>query len=87
FTPAFAERLDGLSQVKVKQAVDGDNLEAGTAYLAPGGKQMIVGQRAGRKVISVLDGDERLTYKPSVDLSFGSVAKTFPGKALGIVLT
>ncbi|MCH2159252.1 MAG: chemotaxis response regulator protein-glutamate methylesterase [Oleiphilaceae bacterium] len=87
FTPAFAERLDGLSQVKVKQAVDGDTLEAGTAYLAPGGKQMIVGQRAGRKVISVLDGDERLTYKPSVDLSFGSVAKTFPGKALGIVLT
>lgn len=87
FTPAFAERMDGLSKIRVKQAEEGDLLERGVAYLAPGGKQMLVGARGGRKTISILDGDERLTYKPSVDLTFGSVAKTYPGKVLSIVLT
>ena len=87
FTPAFAERLDNLSKIKVKQAEDGDVLKAGVAYLAPGGKQMIVGLRGGKHSISVIDGDSRLTYKPSVDLTFGSVAKSFPGKVLSVVLT
>jgi two-component system chemotaxis response regulator CheB len=87
FTPAFAERLNNLCQVSVKQAEDGDELRAGWAYLAPGGQQMLVGKRGGRSLLSILSGDERLTYKPSVDLTFGSVAKTFPGKALSIVLT
>ena len=48
---------------------------------------MLVGRRGGRSLLSILPGDERLTYKPSVDLTFGSVAKAFPGKALSIVLT
>ena len=87
FTPAFAERLDDLSKIKVKQAEDGDVLKPGVAYLAPGGRQMIVGLRGGKHTISVIDGDGRVTYKPSVDLSFGSVAKAFPGKVLSIVLT
>lgn len=87
FTPAFAERLNSLCQISVKQAEDGEELRAGWAYLAPGGQQMLVGKRGGRSVLSILPGDERLTYKPSVDLTFGSVAKTFPGKALSIVLT
>ena len=87
FTPAFAERLNALSAIKVKEAEDGDVLQPGCAYLAPGGKQMLVGNRGGRASISILDGDERLTYKPSVDLTFGSVSKSFPGKVLSIVLT
>ena len=87
FTPAFAERLNSLSAINVKQAEDGDVLQPGHAYLAPGGKQMLVGNRGGRASISILDGDERLTYKPSVDLTFGSVSKSFPGKVLSIVLT
>jgi two-component system chemotaxis response regulator CheB len=87
FTPAFAERLNALSAIQVKEAEDGDVLQPGRAYLAPGGKQMLVGNRGGRASISILDGDERLTYKPSVDLTFGSVSKSFPGKVLSIVLT
>lgn len=87
FTPAFAERLDNLSKVQVKEASNGEELRPGVAYLAPGGKQMLVTDRGGRKLISIIDGDERLTYKPSVDLSFGSANKAYPGRILSIVLT
>ncbi len=87
FTPAFAERLNSLSRIQIKHAEDGDMLRKGTAYLAPGGKQMIIGAAAGGYQIHVLPGDERLTYKPSVDITFGSAAKSFPGRVLGVVLT
>ncbi|KZZ37688.1 hypothetical protein A3756_25370 [Oleiphilus sp. HI0086] len=85
FTPAFAERLNNLCQLTVKHGVDGQTLQAGTAILAPGAKQMIVSGK-GRS-ISILEGDARLTYKPSVDVTFGSASKAFPGRVLGIVLT
>jgi len=85
FTPAFAERLNGLCNISVKHGVDGDILKKGVAILAPGAKQMVV-TRHGHK-ISILEGDERLTYKPSVDVTFGSAAKSYPGKILGVVLT
>lgn len=87
FTPAFAERLNSMSSLRVKQAEDGDELQAGRAYLAPGGKQMLLKKEGRRTRIVVMEGDDRLTYKPSVDLTFGSAARTFPGKMLGIVLT
>lgn len=87
FTPAFAERLNSLSAISVKQAEDGDQLRAGVAYLAPGGKQMLVGKRGGRSSLSVLESDPRLTYKPSVDVTFGSASKVYPGRALSVVLT
>jgi two-component system chemotaxis response regulator CheB len=85
FTPAFAERLNGLCQLHVKHAEDGDQLKRGGVILAPGAKQMIVTSK-GRQ-IHILDGDDRLTYKPSVDVTFGSAAKAFPGRVLGVVLT
>jgi len=87
FTPAFAERLNNLSQLYVKHAVDGDLLKKGQALLAPGGKQMIVTGLGQKRHIKILEGDERLTYKPSVDVTFGSAAKAYPGRVLGIVLT
>ena len=87
FTPAFAERLNNLSQLSVKHACDGDALNKGRILLAPGGKQMLVVGRGQNKLVKVLDGDERLTYKPSVDVSFGSAAKAYPGRVLGVVLT
>lgn len=85
FTPAFAERLNSMCKVKVKHAQDGDYLKKGEVLLAPGGKQMLISGN-GRQV-SIIDGDERLTYKPSVDITFGSASKSCPGKLLGIVLT
>lgn len=88
FTPAFASRLNSLCDVQVKEAANGEPLRAGVAYLAPGGKQMLIEGRAGQAVIKVMDDDsERVTYKPSVDLSFGSAAKVYGGDVLAIILT
>lgn len=87
FTPAFAERLNNLSQIFVKHAADGDVLKKGQALLAPGGKQMIVTGHGQNRHVKILEGDERLTYRPSVDVTFGSAAKAYPGRVLGVVLT
>ncbi len=86
FTGAFAERLNSLCQIRVKEAEDGDLLRPGQALLAPGGKQLMIDKRNGGSV-RVLPGDERLNYKPCVDVTFGSAAKVYPGKALALVLT
>ncbi len=87
FTPAFAERLNKLCRIEVRQAADGDVLRPGLALLAPGGKQMMVENRGGQARIRILPGDERLNYKPCVDVTFGSLARSFPGKTLGVILT
>ena len=84
FTKAFAERLDKLCKISVKEAEDGDQLRPGLALLAPGGKQMMLDGRGG---VKILPGDERLNYKPCVDITFGSAAKVFPDKVLAVVLT
>jgi two-component system chemotaxis response regulator CheB len=84
FTKAFAERLDKLCRISVKEAEDGDVLRPGQALLAPGGKQMMIDARG---VVKILPGDERLNYKPCVDITFGSVAKSYADKVLAVVLT
>jgi two-component system, chemotaxis family, protein-glutamate methylesterase/glutaminase len=86
FTGAFAERLNNICQITVKEAQDGDRLQAGVALLAPGGKQMMIDPRNGG-CVRILDGDERLNYKPSVDVTFGSASKCYPGKVLSVVMT
>lgn len=86
FTKAFAERLDRICQIKVQEAQDGDTLRAGQAYLAPGGKQMLLEGRSGLRV-KIIEGDERLNYKPSLDVTFGSAARDLGSKVLGVVLT
>src|SRR5690554_1405974 len=88
FTNAFAKRLDSLCAISVKEAEEGDVLKPGHAYLAPGGKQMIVDGRAGSAKLHIREDDsEKLTYRPSVDLTFASVARTYGGDVLAIVLT
>ena len=84
FTPAFAERLNSLCQIEVREAADGDDLRPGLALLAPGGRQMLVDKRGK---VRILPGDERLNYKPCVDVTFGSAANAYPGEVLAIVLT
>ena len=84
FTKAFAERLDKLCRIQVKEAEDGDIMRPGLALLAPGGKQMMVDARGA---VRILPGDERLNYKPCVDITFGSAAKSFNDKVLAVVLT
>ena len=88
FTAAFASRLNTLCKISIKEAADGDILKPGCAYLAPGGRQMIISGSESSAKIKILDDDSpKITFKPSVDISFGSAAKTFSGKVLGIILT
>ncbi|WP_435237058.1 protein-glutamate methylesterase/protein-glutamine glutaminase [Psychromonas sp. PT13] len=87
FTKAFAERLNGICKINVKEASDGDMLQPGCAYLAPGGKQMLIDGRSGRSKIRIHEGNEKLNYKPSVDITFASLSKQYGNKVLAIVLT
>ncbi len=88
FTNAFAKRLDSLCAIQVKEAEEGDILKPGHAYLAPGGKQMVVDGRVGSAKIRIREDDsEKLTYRPSVDLTFASVARVYGGDVLAVILT
>lgn len=87
FTAAFASRLNNLCQINVKEAADGDVVQPGTAYLAPGGKQMVLDGRPGAMRIRILDGGERMNYKPCVDITFASCARQYRDKVLAVVLT
>jgi two-component system chemotaxis response regulator CheB len=88
FTLAFANRLNTLCKIKVKQAEPGDVLKPGCAYLAPGGKQMVIDGTENSAKLRILEDDsERIAFKPSVDISFGSAAKVFGGNVLAIILT
>jgi two-component system chemotaxis response regulator CheB len=87
FTKAFAERLDKTAKIKIKEAEDMDPLLAGSAYITPGGGNMIISRVDGRRVLRVVPGEPEDRYVPSIDKLFLSVADTFGNKALGIVLT
>jgi two-component system chemotaxis response regulator CheB len=85
FTTAFAERLNRICQVEVREAQDGDLLRPGVAYLAPGGRQMLLDDRG--LALHITDGNDKFQYKPCVDVTFGSAAKNIKGRLLGMVLT
>jgi two-component system chemotaxis response regulator CheB len=87
FTGPFAQRLDQMCRIAVKEAADGDPLAPGQALLAPGGRQMLLEPRAGQVLVRIKDADPGQHYRPSVDVTFGAVAQVFPGKALALVLT
>ncbi len=87
FTPAFAERLNQVCAISVKEAQSGDLLRPGVALLAPGGMQMTIARRGGQYIVKVDAGDPKLNYKPSVDITFSSIAANFKGRTLGVILT
>lgn len=89
FTSAFAERLNNMCDIQVKEAQNGDVLMPGVAYLAPGGRQMLLEGTAASATITITDvhNSDLVTYKPSVDLTFSSVARLYGGDVLGIILT
>lgn len=87
FTGPFAERLNGMSKITVKEAEDGDEIRSGLALLAPGGHQMEVKYEAGKSYVQVYPAVQGQNYKPSVDITFTSIANTVQGKTLAIILT
>ncbi|BCB96442.1 chemotaxis response regulator protein-glutamate methylesterase [Dissulfurispira thermophila] len=88
FTGPFAERLNQLSQITVKEAEEGEPLKNGVAYVAPGRGHMRVKRPRGiETVITISENKEEFIYRPSVDALMFSVAEFFPGRALGVILT
>ncbi|MGI5310094.1 protein-glutamate methylesterase/protein-glutamine glutaminase [Rheinheimera sp. WS51] len=88
FTGTFSQRLNSLAKITVKEAEDGDVLQPGVAYLAPGGKQMLIEGLPNQARLRIReDNSARITFKPSVDITFATAARVFSGDVLAIVLT
>jgi two-component system, chemotaxis family, protein-glutamate methylesterase/glutaminase len=87
FTPTFAERLNGLCAIEVREAKDQDVLRPGLALLAPGGKQLQIEGNAGALRVRISESPPELNYKPSVDVTFTSAERVNAGKNLGVILT
>jgi len=88
FTQSLAESLSAKCSLRIKEASDGEDLMANTVYLAPGGMQMkLVKGDGGMKLVKVTDDPPENHCKPSVDYLFRSLAHSFPGKALGVIMT
>ena len=87
FTQTFAQRLDAQSQLHVVEAKDGDMLEPGTCYIAPGGKQMIFEKVGVKTRVRIIQDTGRLSYNPCVDVSFASLCQIYGGKVLAMILT
>jgi len=87
FTAMFAERLNDLCQIEVREARNGDHVTPGRALIAPGGKHMMLKRNGMQYFVEVVDGPLVNRHKPSVDVLFRSVAKFAGSNALGIILT
>lgn len=87
FTTTFAQRLDQRFALNIREATSGDRLEPGVALLAPGGKQMLVEAHGPGLQVVVRESLPEQNYRPSVDMTFGSLARACPGRVLAVVLT
>ncbi|GBG01093.1 chemotaxis response regulator protein-glutamate methylesterase [Azospira sp. I13] len=87
FTAMFAERLNGLCQIEVREAKHGDRVVPGRALIAPGGKHMLLTRSGAQYTVEVVDGPLVNRHRPSVDVLFRSCAKFAGRNALGIIMT
>ena len=87
FSGAFAKRLNSLCALEVREARDGDILEAGLALVAPGDLHMLLRKKAGRYSVAVKTGPRVCYQRPSVDVLFQSVAEGAAADAVGVLLT
>ena len=88
FTKSFAERMNQLSQITVREAEEGEALKAGVALIAPGrGHMRVMRPRGIETVVSISENKEEFIYRPSVDYLMQSISELFPGRALGVILT
>ena len=87
FTTSFAARLNGLCRIAVQEAVHGERLLPGHAYIAPGGKQFRVDRSGANYVAVVEDGEPVNRHRPSVEVLFRSGAKVVGRNAYAIMLT
>ncbi len=87
FTAAFAQRLDSICAIDVREAKHMDRVRPGLALVAPGGKHMQLKRSGAQYFVEVIDGPPVNRHKPSVDVLFRSVAKHAGHNALGIIMT
>ena len=87
FTAAFAERLNGLCQITVKEAKDNDSVSTGTALLAPGNYHMLLRRSGARYYVEVKTGPMVHHQRPAVDVLFKSTAQYAGANAIGVILT
>ena len=87
FTRLFAERVDRLSDYKVKEASDGERLDAGVVYVAPGGMQMEVQRAADGLQARIVASDSGDVYAPSVDRLFASASETCGPRMVAVIMT
>ncbi len=87
FTASFSKRLDGLCRIAVKEAQDGERVMPGHAYIAPGGRHMVL-KRSGAYYLTELNDDEPMSlHRPSVDKLFLSAVPNVGANAVAILLT
>jgi two-component system chemotaxis response regulator CheB len=87
FTAAFAQRLNSLCQIEVKEAKNNDRVINSRALIAPGGKHMLLRRTGAQYYVEVMDGPLVNRHRPSVDVLFRSVAKCAGSNALGVIMT
>jgi len=87
FTTAFAERLNGICAIDVKEASDGDAVLPGLALIAPGNYHMLLRRSGARYYVCVKDGPMVRSQRPSVDVLFNSTAEYAGANAVGVILT
>jgi two-component system, chemotaxis family, protein-glutamate methylesterase/glutaminase len=87
FTKAFAERLNTLCQIEVREAKDGDSVVNGRALIAPGNFHMLLKRSGAKYYVNVKDGPLVHHQRPAADVLFGSVAQYAGSNAIGVILT
>ena len=87
FTRSFADRLNDLCAVTVKEAESGDGIVPGMALIAPGNRHLVLDRSGARYVASVQDGPRVRRHRPSVDVLFESVATKAGSNAIGVIMT
>ena len=87
FTTTFANRLNELSQLNVKEAENGDIIKMGKVFIAPGDYHMKVKRSGGEYLIKIEEGEKVSGHRPSVDVMFQSVAEQVGANAYGVILT
>lgn len=88
FTASLASRLNQLSNIRVREAQNGEKIEKGVMYIAPGGRHLVARKDSlGMKMIGIVDSPPVHSCRPAADVLFRSVAIVYGGKALSVVLT
>ena len=87
FTRAFAERLNGICPMEVREARDGDAVAPGLALIAPGDRHMLLQRDGARYVVAIKNGPRVHHQRPAVDVLFHSVARSAGRNAVGAILT